>query len=79
MPLVDWRIDGVCADKLRIDGNGQRARAERSGFEGMRTEKVAGGDADVRALDQLDLTGSTVGSALSTLSPRPVSLPFARR
>ena len=46
---------------LRIDGNGQQARAKRSGFEGMRTDKVAGGDADVRALDQLDLTGSTVG------------------
>ena len=79
MPLVDWRIDGVCADKLRIDGNGQRARAERSGFEGMRTEKVAEGDADLRALDQIDLIGSTVGSIAHIAVSRRVSLPFARR
>ena len=64
---------------LRIDGNGQRARVKRSGFEGMRTEKAAGGNADGRALDELDLTGLTVGSALCAMSPRPVSLPFARR
>ena len=46
---------------MRIDGNGQRARDERLGFEGMRTEKVAEGDDNLCALDQLDLTGSTVG------------------
>ena len=64
---------------LRIDGNGQRVRAKRSGFEGMRTEKVAGGHADLRALDQLDLTGLTVGWIARIAVSRPVSLPFARR
>ena len=45
----------------------------------MRTDKVAGGDDDLRALDQLDLTGLTIGSIARIAVSRPVSLPFARR
>ena len=56
----------------RVDHNDPLEWAERPGFECTHRVEVAGGDADLRAPGQVDLTGSAVGSALHSLAPRRV-------